>query len=579
MDPSSTKTSDIEISRHSLAHILAMAVVRLYPNAKIGIGPAVDNGFYYEVDTGSKLVYKDLTNIEAEMRKIITEALPFKQFFSPKEQAFDTLLQSGQIYKSELLQQIPDEQVSFYRTGEFFDLCRGPHVPDTSKVTPFALTKISSGYWLGQKNRPRLQKIEGVSFATNEELNEYLTIQKELAQRDYRKIARKMKLMIFDEELGTEFTTWLPLGNVIKDVATDYIFKLLNLQGFDKILTPAISKFTVYRDYFEDEQLKKSYLPTIKNADQEYLIRKNAFYQHGVVFKSVKRSYKQLPVRFSELINAYFVTPEANNSSSITSKQAIQTHSYLLDEQVVPEIEASLELLEKIYGSLGITGIQILAKVPDTKDTSHINEQAQTAVTFLQKALANLKKVAKIAPNQHCAEGGELVFIVKDIHGNPVEIASLKVDTVSALKDKITYINKANQTRPPVILQLNVIHSFEALFKIILEQNLGAFPIWLAPIQVAVISISEKYNHNAQEVFKLLQDEGIRTNINTKDEPMQSKIRSAEQECIPYMLIVGEKEIRTNSVSIRQRNGQELGLVRIEEFMDKLRADLFPKIA
>ncbi len=578
MDQATKNTSDLEKSRHSLAHILAMAVIRLYPETKIGIGPAIENGFYYEVDTGKKLGFKDLEKIEIEMKKIIAEALPFKQFFSPKDQAFDTLLQSGQIYKSELLQQIPDEQVSFFRTGEFFDLCRGPHVENTSLVDPFKLTKISTTNWLGEKSRPKLQKIEGVSFATENELNEFLALQKELALRDYKKISKAMHLMAFSEEAGTEFITWLPLGTTTKEVLTEYIFDILQLQGYKRIQTPEISKFTLYRDYFEDESLKKTYLPSIKNNDQEFLLRKNAFYHHGLVFKSSKRSYKSLPAKFSELIDSYYLQ-EKHGNFNIEHKEGIQTHCYLNEDQVISEVENSLLLLEKIYGNLNVSGIQIQARIPDPKDDTHTAEQARTAVTFLQKALANMKKIAKVSTENICKEGAELSFIIKDIHGINFEIASLKVDTISGVKDKLIYTNKSNQNRFPVILQLSVISSFENLFKILLEQNLGAFPIWLAPIQVIVIAISEKYNHSAQEVFNLLKKEGIRAEINIKDSPMQAKIRSAEQNAIPYMLIVGEKEIRTNSVSIRQRNGQELGLIRIEEFIDRLDADLFPKIA
>lgn len=578
MDHTNKKISTLETSRHSLAHILAMAVIRLYPDAKIGIGPAIDNGFYYEVDVPNRLVFKDLKKIEAEMQKIINEAIPFKQFFSPKDQAFDTLLQTGQIYKSELLQQVPDEQVSFFKTGDFFDLCRGPHVENTSLVTPFKLTKLSNTHWLGQKDRPRMQKIEGVSFATEEELNEYLAIQKDLASRDYRKIAKKMQLMNFTEEAGTEFSTWLPLGNTIKEVLSDYIFDILKNQGYQRIQTPEISKYTLYRDYFEDEELKKSYLPIIKFDEEEYLLRKNAFFHHGLVFKSTKRSYKYLPIKFAELVNSYYLKP-SKSQTKVQHKEGIQTHTYLREDQINTEIEASLLLLEKVYGSLDISGIQIQARIPDPKDKSHLAEQARTAVDFLQKSLANTKKVAKVSASQYCKEGGELAFLVKDIHGKSIEIASLKIDTVSGSKDKLFFINKSNQTRSAIIIQLNIIKSFENLFKIILEQNLGAFPIWMSPIQVIVISISEKYNHSAQEVLNLLKEKGIRAEIDIRDAPMQSKIRAAEQNAIPYMLIVGEKELRTNSVSIRQRNGQELGLIRIEEFIERLDSDLFPKIS
>lgn len=573
MNNSSKVSPELEIMRHSLAHILAMALLRIYPGAKLGIGPALDHGFYYEVDTATRISFKDLPKIEAEMRKIISEELPFKQFMTPKEQAFDTLLQAGQIYKSELLQQIPDEQVSFYRTGEFFDLCRGPHVADTSKVGAFKLNRISSSYWLGQKNRPKLTKIEGVAFRTQAEVDAYIEKQRELAQRDYRKIGRNMQLLAFDEELGNEFVTWLPKGNLIKDTLTEYIFKLLTAHGFARLQTPAISKFSAYRDYFEDENLKKEYLPILKVDDNQYLLRKNAFYQHTSVYKATKRSYRSMPVRFFEQLDSYFVKKDTLNHS-----QAIQCHSFTTKEQVSDEIETMIKLLDATYSMIGIAGVQIHAKIPDAESKNPALEMAQEAVGYMQKALASLKRVAKIMSEEHCQEGGTLSFVTKDIHGHYIELASIKIDMISGLKEKLQYYKTDNTTTHPVIIEMNVLSSFDILFKLLLEQNLGAFPIWLAPTQVVIIAISEKFNHNAQEVYDLLLKENIRVDMNTKDEPMQSKIRAAEQDSIPYMVIVGEKEIRTSSVSVRQRNGQELGLIRIEEFVDRLRSELFPKI-
>ncbi len=578
MDVNSKDKFELEQMRHSLAHILAMALLKIYPNAKLGIGPVIENGFYYEVDANTKIVFKDLLAIEEEMHKIIKEDIPFKQFFIPKEQAFDTLLQSGQIYKSELLQQVPDAQVSFYKTGDFFDLCRGPHLQSTGKVGFFKLTQISTSHWLGQKDRPKLQRIDGVAFETKKELDEYLEVQEELAKRDYHKIGRHLKLISFDDDLGTEFVTWQPKGSLVKEVITDYLFGLLAFHGFDRLETPAISKFTLYRDYFEDEHLKKEYLPVIKAENNQYLLRKNAFYQHCIVYKSLKRSYKNMPVRYCELIDTYFLNPNSNYGE-IMQQQIMQTHIFLSAEQVVSELQGIFLLLDQIFQNFSLNNINILARIPDQKLTNPNIEQARKAIEYLQEALASQKRIAKIATNEYCNEGSELVFTTKDIHGETIEIASLRLDMVSGQKEKLTYVNNVNRPDTPVIIQCNLVSSLDNLFKLLLESNLGAFPLWLAPSQVVIIAISEKYNTNAQEVYNILIKEGLRVQMNIKDQPMQAKIRSAEQENIPYMLIIGEKELRTNSVSIRQRNGQELGLVRIEEFIDRVKAEQFPRIA
>ena len=294
MEEISKTQNDQELIRHSMAHILAMAIMRLYPNTKIGIGPAIENGFYYEVDTPVKITYKDLPKIEAEMNNIISEELQFKQIIIPKEQAFDTLMQSGQIYKTELLKQIPDESVSFYKTGEFFDLCRGPHIKHTGLASFFKLTKISSSNWLGEKNRPKLQRIEGVAFLNKEDLDAYLASQKEIIQRDYKKIGRKLNLITYNEDIGDNLLIWLPKGNVVKEKLKDFVFSKFEEIETIFLSTPNIAKFTLYRDYFETAKSKDTYLPTVKTTNNEYLIRNDCFYHHSRVFRSTKKSYRQL---------------------------------------------------------------------------------------------------------------------------------------------------------------------------------------------------------------------------------------------------------------------------------------------
>jgi threonyl-tRNA synthetase len=576
MDQFSQEQIDQETMRHSLAHILAMALLRLYPNAKLGIGPAIENGFYYDVDTGTKLLFKDLEKLEKEMHKIIAENVPFKQVLLPKDQAFEMLLQSGQIYKSELLQQVPDQEVSFFKTGDFFDLCRGPHIASSGKAGFFKLIKISPVHWLGQKSRPRMQRIEGVGFKTKQQLTEYLNYQKELSQRDYRKLGNKLKLLTFSEELGNNLMIWLPKGNIIKEELKKHFIDMFKDLGFEYITTPSLSKFTLFREYFENDQAKKEYLPLIKTDRNEYLFRKDSFYQHGVVYKSLRRSYKHLPIRFCEFLETYYQNP-SENYADLTNTQSIQSHIYCTAGQIITELELCLQIVQDLFKFLNIKSYQLIAKVPNPKDNSKTAAEANLAVEFMQKALSNQRLVAKIATGQYYNEGAEIGFLMKNIYGNLVNISNIKLDLITPQKEKLSFINKSNHPETPAVIRFNLIESFDNLMKILIEYSFGVFPVWMAPVQTIIIPISQKYNEPAQEVYKTLIKSGLRVQINTKDEPMQAKIRSAESENIPYMLILGEKELKTSSVSIRQRNGQELGLIRVEEFTERIRNEIAQK--
>lgn len=576
MDQFSQEQIDQETMRHSLAHILAMALLHLYPNAKIGIGPALENGFYYDVDAGVKLVFKDLEKIEKEMQKIISDNIPFKQVSLPKNQAFEMLLQSGQIYKSELLQQIPDQEVSFFKTADFFDLCRGPHISSTGKAGYFKLMKISPVHWLGQNSRPRMQRIEGIAFKDKQQLNEYLNYQKELSQRDYRKLGSKLKLLAFSEDLGNNLMIWLPKGNIVKDELKKHFLALLKNLNFEYITTPSISKFTLFREYFENDQAKKEYLPPIKTDRNEYLFRKDSFYQHGVVYKSLRHSYKHLPIRFCEFLETYYQNPSENYSDLINT-QSIQSNIYCPAEQITQELELCLQVIKDLFQFLNIKTFQLIAKVPDSKIEGRTADEARLAIEFMQKALSNQRLVAKIATGQYYNEGAEIGFLMKNIFGNLVNISSIKLDLITPQKEKLNFINKSNHPETPAVIRFNLIESFDDLMKILIENTYGVFPVWMAPVQTIVIPISQKYNEPAKEVYNTLIKAGLRVQINSSDTTMQAKIRAAESENIPYMLILGEKELRTSSVSIRQRNGQELGLIRVEEFIERIQNEIAQK--
>ena len=574
--------TDIESMRHSFAHILAQAVLTLYPGTKMGIGPATEHGFYYDLEISQKLSAENLPQIEAEMRRIINEELPFKQITIPRDQAFDTLLQLGQIYKTELLQQVPDEQISFYKTGEeFIDLCRGPHVQHTGQLKAFKLTGISGVYWLGDSSRPQMQRIEGVAFATKEELMEYLAKQEELKLRDHTKMAKELNLFVFNETTGSLLPFWLPHGYILKQELQHYIETLLKENNFQFVETPEISKVNFinidkYRNY-----KARSYLPSFIIDEEEYVLRADSSDQHFAVFLNNKRSYRDLPFKLAEFAVTYQQdTAHLSGLLSAHRFTRISSHIFCKQSEIEDQLIKLISLITGFYHTLGLDKYKIQLCLPNKqKSNLYIENQPKwkLAVNKIEKTLSKTNLAAKGIEGRAEFYGPALRFYIKDVFERDWELSSIKLDLIQSRAYGLRYFNAEGKERKPAVIHFDLIDSLERLIALIIENSGGDFPVWLAPVQVLLIPISEKYNEAAYKVQKTLAENKIRSYLDDRDESMQAKIREAQLERIPYMLIIGEKELRTNSVSVRPRTGQDLGLLRLEEFLAKISEEIAKK--
>src|SRR3989344_4864778 len=575
-------STDIESMRHSFAHILAQAVLTLYPGTKMGIGPATEHGFYYDLEISQKLSAENLPQIEAEMRRIINEELPFKQITIPRDQAFDTLLQLGQIYKSELLQQVPDEQISFYKTGEeFIDLCRGPHVQHTGQLKAFKLTGISGVYWLGDSSRPQMQRIEGVAFATKDELLEYLAKQEELKLRDHIKMAKELNLFVFNEAAGSLLPFWLPHGYILKQELQQHLKSVLTKHDFQFVETPEISKvnfinFDKYRNY-----KARSYMTSFIIDEEEYILRADSSDQHFAVFLNNKRSYRDLPLKLAEFA-VTFQQDTANLSGLLSAHRFTRISSHIFCKQA--DIEAQLtnliSIISGLYQTLGLDKYKIHFCLPNKqKSNLYIENQPKwkLAINKIEKTLAKTNLPVKVVEGRAEFYGPVLRFYIKDIFERDWELSSIKLDLIQSRTYGLRYINAEGKEKKPAIIHFDLIDSLERLIALIIENSGGDFPVWLAPVQVVIIPISEKYNEAAYKVQKTLAENKIRSFLDNRDESMQAKIREAQLNRTPYMLIIGEKELRTNSVSVRPRTGQDLGLLRLEEFLTKITDEIAKK--
>lgn len=553
----------LEVQRHSLAHILAMAVLKLYPDVKLGIGPAVENGFYYEFLTEHKFTKHDLELIEKEMRDLISKKFEFKQIFVSREEAIDLLHQSGQIFKTELLKQVPDDQISFFKTGNFIDLCRGPHVKTSKELGAFKLTEVTESYWLNQEHRPKLQRIMGVSTNTQEELDAYLEEIKNLKFKSYTYLGRTQNLLFFNEDFSNKNCIWLPKGHTLKEQVKKIFQKKLEDNGFLMIETPDIAKFVFYNDYFENDEAKKDYLSPTKVGSEDYLFRTNTLSAHNLIYKNKKVSYRHLPIKIAEFSDCY-----KNNAEQIQF-QTLQGHVYTHKQDIVSELKSLINITIDNITRFGFPNIYLEAITPKQDNSNHY-EMIKDSVNYAQTALSEMKLLAKVSTSNFSKNGVELFFKVKDIFNKAHTVSTIKLDLYTGIKDKINYINKENHAESAVIIQHELISSIEEFVYLIIEKWEGAFPLWMAPVQVKVIPISDKYLDASVQVYDVLRKQDFRVEIDRSNNTVQAKIRNAENEKTPYFLIIGDKELKTNSVSIRQRDGKELGLVRIEEFISKI---------
>ncbi|MBN1915520.1 threonine--tRNA ligase [Candidatus Dojkabacteria bacterium] len=567
------ETSYEEKMRHSAAHILAAAVLRIYPEAKLGIGPAVENGFYYDFEFPKQITPEDLPAIEREMKSIVEEELPITQTFIPREQAMDMLHMRGQIYKTELLQEIPDETISFFKTGEeFSDLCRGPHVKHTGKIGAFKLTHIAGAYWRGDETRPQLQRIYGLAFKTQKKLDDFVEMQEEMKLRDHRKLGKELELFTVSDMIGAGLPIWLPKGATIRKVIQDFLYKEQESAGYQHIIAPHIGKVDLYKtsghwDYYKDNM----YSP-IKIDEEEFILKPMNCPHHIQAYDVKKRSYRELPLRLAEFgtVYRYEQSGELSGMSRVRGFTIDDAHIFCEPEQVQSEFVASIKLALKVLRALGLSDyrLEISLRDPENKKKYSGNDDLwDRAEKAIKDSVKVLGLVAREMEGEAAFYGPKLDFKFKDVFGREHQLSTVQLDFNLPEKFKLTYINKKGIEERPVMVHRALLGSFERFFSIFIEHYGGAFPLWLAPVQAEIIPISENFMVYAKKVKKMLEEAGIRSEIDDRDETMQSKIRDAQLQKVPYMLVIGEKEEKNEGVAVRPRAGQDQGMVKLAEFI------------
>ena len=562
----------IEIIRHSTAHVMAQAVKRIYGNVKLAIGPTVKNGFYYDFDLDTPLTHGDIEKIEEEMNKIINEDLKFKRKDVSREEALKLMSEKGEDYKVQLINDLDEsENISLYEQGDFTDLCRGPHIPSTKFIKAFKLTSVAGAYWRGSEKNKMLQRIYGVAFATKKELDKYLNMIEEAKKRDHRKLGRELRLFeIMDE--GPGFPFFLPKGVVLKNILIDYWRKLHNKAGYVEIETPImLNKELWIRSGHWDHYKENMYTSMID--DKEFALKPMNCPGGMLVYKSEGHSYRDLPLRVGELgrVHRHELSGALHGLMRVRAFTQDDAHIFMLPEQIKSEILGVIKLIDEVYGTLGFKYNIELSTRP--KDSMGSDEEWIMAESSLKEALDEGGVDYKINEGDGAFYGPKIDFHIEDSLGRSWQCGTIQLDFQLPQRFELEYIGSDGEKHRPIVIHRVIFGSIERFIGILIEHFAGKFPVWLAPVQVKVLPISDNFVEYGSEVIGKLREAGIRCEIDNRSEKIGYKIREARNERVPYMIIVGEQEKTHGNISLRSRKGGDEGSTSLEEFIARVQKE------
>lgn len=555
--------------RHTTSHIMAQAVKRLYPNARLAIGPSIDNGFYYDFDIDKPFSTEDLENIENEMSKIIKEDLALERFALPRDEAIKFMEERGEPYKVELIRDLPEgEEISFYRQGEFVDLCAGPHVPSTGKIKAFKLLSVAGAYWRGNEKNKMLQRIYGTSFAKKSELDEYLFRLEEAKKRDHRKLGRELDLFnILDE--GPGFPFFMPKGMVLRNILEDFWRAEHKKRGYQEIKTPIILNEDLWhRSGHWDHYKENMYFTKIDEGD--YAIKPMNCPGGMLIYKRRLHSYRDLPQRMAELglVHRHELSGALHGLMRVRCFTQDDAHIFMTPEQIKDEVLGVIDLIDEFYSVFGFKYHVELSTRPEKSMGS--DEQWEMATNALKDALDAKSMKYKVNEGDGAFYGPKIDFHLEDSLGRTWQCGTIQLDFQMPERFDLTYIGPDGEKHRPVMIHRVVFGSIERFIAILTEHFAGAFPTWLAPVQVKILPLVEKHHQYALDVQKAMEEKDIRTEVDLRNEKIGYKIREAQMEKIPYMLVIGDKEMENRAVAVRSRKEGDLGAMPVDGFIGKV---------
>ncbi len=564
---------------HTCSHVLAQAVKRLYPEVKLAIGPSIENGFYYDLDSPFAFTQEHMDAIEAEMRKICKEKLKLERFELPREEAVAYMEGREEPYKVELIHDLPEDAViSFYRQGEFVDLCAGPHIDSTGRIKGNAikLTACNAAYWRGDAKRQTLQRIYGIAFPKKEQLDEYLQKLEEAKMRDHRKLGRELGLFMTDELVGRGMPMFLPKGYTVWRILENYIRDKELKLGYQHVLTPCVGTIDLYKTSGHWDHYQKNMFPAMEVEDEMYVLRPMNCPHHMRIYANQPHSYRNLPVRIGEIAHDFRYEASGTLKGIERGRHFCQNdaHLFVTPEQIKEEVAKVCDLIFETYKDFGITDYRCVLSLRDPADKEKYHDDDQmwnTAETALRDVLVDLGLEFTEEIGEAAFYGPKLDVNVKPAVGAEYTLSTCQLDFCLPAKFQLTYVDRDGVERTPVVIHRAILGSLDRFMAYLIEETMGAFPTWLAPVQVKFLPVTDRANDYCCRFADKLNDLGFRTEVDDRNEKISRKIRDAQMEKIPYMVVVGDRDMENGTVSPRHRTDGDLGAMSMDDFTKLLR--------
>ncbi|AQY51288.1 threonyl-tRNA ligase [Listeria weihenstephanensis FSL R9-0317] len=571
----------LQILRHSSAHLLAQALKRLYPDVAFGVGPAIDTGFYYDIDTEAVISEETFPVIEKEMQKIVRENLPITREEVSREEAIKRFKAIGDHYKLELIEAIPaDETVTIYTQGEFFDLCRGIHVPSTGKIQVFQLLSVAGAYWRGDSNNKMLQRIYGTAFFDKNGLKEFLRMQQEAKERDHRKLGKELELFANSQEVGQGLPLWLPKGATIRRVIERYIVDKEERLGYNHVYTPIMANVELYKTSGHWDHYHEDMFPTMKMDNEELVLRPMNCPHHMMIYKNDIHSYRELPIRIAELgmMHRYEMSGALSGLQRVRGMTLNDAHVFVRPDQIQDEFKRVVELVLAVYKDFDITDYSFRLSYRDPENTEkYFDDDAmwEKAQGMLKDAMDDMGLDYYEADGEAAFYGPKLDVMVKTAIGKDETLSTVQLDFLLPERFDLTYIGEDGEKHRPVVIHRGVVSTMERFVAYLIEEYKGAFPTWLAPIQMEVIPVSiDAHMDHSKALKDKLMYAGFRVEIDERNEKLGYKIREAQTKKIPYALVIGDQEVENNTVNVRKYGEKDSETLPLDEFIARVQAEV-----
>ena len=559
---------------HTTSHIMAQAVKRLFPDVKFAIGPSIDNGFYYDFDVEKPFSDEDKEKIEQEMKKIIKEDIEIERFSLPKDEALK--LMEGQPYKEELIEELPEgEEISFYKQGDFTDLCAGPHLTSTGKIKSVKILSSSGAYWRGNEKNKMLQRIYAISFPKASMLQEYLDFLEEAKQRDHRKIGKEQELFMTHKLVGSGLPMYLPNGATIRRLLERYIQDKEISLGYSHVYTPSLANSELYKVSGHWDHYSEDMFPVMKMDNEEMVLRPMNCPHHMLIYKNKMHSYKDLPIRIGELAHDF----RYENSGSVCGLERVRAmcqndaHLFVTPEQIKEEFGKVVKLILDVYKDFNFKNYEFRLSLRDKNDKEKYfddDEMWDKAENQLREILKELGVDFYEAEGEAAFYGPKLDVQIKSVIGHDVTVSTCQLDFLLPEKFQLEYIGEDGKAHRPVVIHRAILGSFDRFMCFLIEEYKGAFPIWLSPIQIKILPISEKHVEYCKEIEEELRKAGLRVELDARNEKVGYKIREAQVQKVPYMMVIGDKEKEAEEITVRSRLNGDLGNMSLDEFIEKI---------